>query len=237
MKLTEIVQMKAIRCDNDCRELRRGRELEQRRKKEMANSGKFVDDTRANLVGRRMCQGPPRTVRCGTSRYLGFPRGRKELDSGHHFPPFPFLTAHPSITRLRWTGLDCARGERADHESSAGLPLDNSTHSLVALRGCDVSTCCTQRISKGNDAPRVTHRPLNQPDPVRICIEVPTIGSVVARAGRVQVGARWSFARRFVTRLRGLKSNRTYKSGLYHSFCTPPLVPPRFNHDETRARG
>lgn len=57
-----------------------------------------------------MCQGPPRTVRCGTSRYLGFPRGRKELDSGHHFPPFPFLTAHPSITRLRWTGLR-KRGE------------------------------------------------------------------------------------------------------------------------------
>jgi hypothetical protein len=43
--------------------LRRGRELEQRRKKEMANSGKFVDDTRANLVGRR-CVRVPRTVRC-----------------------------------------------------------------------------------------------------------------------------------------------------------------------------
>jgi hypothetical protein len=63
MKLTEIVQMKAIRCDNDCRELRRGRELEQRRKKEMANSGKFVDDTRANLVGRRCVR--VRRERCG----------------------------------------------------------------------------------------------------------------------------------------------------------------------------
>jgi hypothetical protein len=42
MKLTEIVQMKAIRCDNDCRGLRRGRKLEQRRKKEMANFGKLL---------------------------------------------------------------------------------------------------------------------------------------------------------------------------------------------------
>jgi hypothetical protein len=43
MKLTEIVQTKVIRCDNDCRELRRGRKLEQRRKKkkekEMATFG------------------------------------------------------------------------------------------------------------------------------------------------------------------------------------------------------
>jgi hypothetical protein len=32
--------MKVIRCDNDCRELRRGRKLEQRRKKkEMADFG------------------------------------------------------------------------------------------------------------------------------------------------------------------------------------------------------
>ena len=151
-------------------------------------------------------------VRCVASRYLGFPRGRKELDSGHPFPLQPFPPSSPffslpdrsSIARLR-PGIDCERGEKADHESSAGLLLANSAHDLVALSGCDVSTCCTQRISKDNDAPRVTRRALNQPDPVRICIEVPTIGSTVARAGRVQVGARRTFARSFVTRLRGLK--------------------------------
>lgn len=113
----------------------------------------------------------------GASRYLGFPRGRKELDSG---TPLDRSSIHPSPD-CAGLGLRTVRGERADHESSAGLLLDNSAHSLVALSGCDVSTCCTQRISKDNDAPRVTHRPLNQPDPVRICIEVPTIGSVVAR--------------------------------------------------------
>jgi hypothetical protein len=172
----------------------------------------IVDDTRPKLVGRKMCQWSDNgAVRCVASRYLGFPRGRKELDSGtplpfplqpSPLPPPPFLTAHPSPD---CAGIDCERGEKADHESSAGLLLANSAHGLVALSGCDVSTCCTQRISKDNDAPQVTRRALNQPDPVRICIEVPTIGSTVARAGRVQVGARWSFARSFVTRLRGLK--------------------------------
>jgi hypothetical protein len=98
----------------------------------------------------------PRTVL--SSRYLSFPGGGEDLLDSRPLPD------RSSIHHR--TALDCPGLRKGgDHEPSSGLLLDNSAQSFVALRGCDVSTCCTQRILKDNDAPQVTRRALKAARP------------------------------------------------------------------------
>lgn len=66
--------MKAIRCDNDCRELMTGRELDEKKEKKMANYGK-MSMTQPKAGVEEMCQWSEN----GAARYLSFPTGRARL--------------------------------------------------------------------------------------------------------------------------------------------------------------
>jgi hypothetical protein len=60
-KLTKLAGMKAIRSDNNRREMERGGQTEQRKEKKKANYGKIVDDTDTIWCGGDVSVGP-RTV-------------------------------------------------------------------------------------------------------------------------------------------------------------------------------